>query len=157
MNEKVNYEDNLFYISMMIKNIKQSFKLNLAEEFFSERQAEEIIFIFHSLQKFLKDLSDNSYLINRNQYLYTMIKVQDHFTEMADQFLQIRQNNLWDEAMTAQIRKAIEKTLLDKTDIRDLLHQQNQDDVEKDLISNEELNFLMAPGLQEEEDDSVNS
>jgi len=153
MNEKVNYEENLFYISMNIKKIQQSFELNISPEYFHERQAEDIIFIFHTLQKILRELTNNNFLINRNQYLYSMLKVQDRYISMLKQFLTIDSQSSLDRDQFSQLRKALETIENDRSDIRDILNQDEQIEVEKDLISNEELNFLMAPGLENDSND----
>lgn len=152
MNEKVNYEDTLFYISMKIKNIQKSFLLNISATYFAERQAEDILFIFHTLQKVLRELSDNKFLINRNQYLNSLVRVQMQFTELIVSYMKEEQKELVDKSILRQIVKIQEMVQNDLSDIRDILNQEEQTEVEKDLISNEELNFLMAPGLIDDED-----
>lgn len=147
MNEKVNYEDTLFYISMKIKNIQKSFLLNISPAYFAERQAEDILFIFHTLQKVLRELADNKFLINRNQYLNSLVRVLMQFTELIRSYLKEEQKELVDKSILRQIMKIQEMVQNDLSDIRDILNQNEQTEVEKDLISNEELNFLMAPGL----------
>lgn len=152
MNEKVNYEDTLFYISMKIKNIKKSFLLNISAEYFSERQAEDILFIFHTLQKVLRELSDNKFLINRNQYLNSLVRVYMQFLELIRIYMKNDQKELVEKSIIRQIMKIREVVQNDLSDIREILTQEDQTEVEKDLISNEELNFLMAPGLIDDED-----
>jgi len=151
MNEKVNYEDTLFYISMKIKIIQKSFLLNISAEYFAERQAEDLLFIFHTLQKVLRELFDNKFLINRNQYLNNLARVLMQFLELIRHYMKSEQKELVDNSILRQVMKIREVVQNNLSDIREILTQEEQTEVEKDLISNEELNFLMAPGLIDEE------
>lgn len=150
MKEKVNYEDDLFYVSTMIKSIKKSLALNISLAFFAERQNEDLIFIHHSIQNIYRELSDNNFLINRNSYLHNLLKVKMHFTALLDIYLSPEHQERHNNELHSQLRSIKEKQESDQRDIRHILCAQ-EETVESDLISMEELNFLMAPGLQDED------
>ena len=154
MTENVNYEDNLFFLSQMIGLTEKSVKLKLDNKFFYDKIAEDIRFIDRTLQFIFKDLSENSYLINRNQYLHSLMKKKNHFIILIEALENPvhEENKLTEKDRIAFIRYR-EIHSRDIIDIRELLSLSDSREEGKDIISNDELNFLMAPGLMEDDED----
>lgn len=151
MKEKVHYEENLFCISMRIKQISQQLNLNIAPEYFSEQIAKEILFLHKTLQLIFEDLTKNSFLINRKQYLYSLLKVKGLYNSMLKSYLENSDLIIKSQTIMERIHKILEVSGHDIGDIRSILTDEGGNEVDKDLISTEEMNFLMAPGLIDED------
>jgi hypothetical protein len=153
MKEKVHYEEDLFCLSIRIKAIKQQLQLSITPKYFMEQIAKELLFIHNTLQQIYEELSQNSFLINRKLYLYSLIKVKGSIISLFDNYLENQDlKNSSNDSMLEQVYKAKEISENDLGDIKSILSDHNNKDSERDLISNEEMNFLMAPGLNSEED-----
>jgi hypothetical protein len=154
MNENVNYEDNLFFLSQMIGLAEKSVKLKLDNNFFYSKIVDDIHFIDRTLQFIFKDLSENNYLINRNQYLHSLMKKKNRFISLLESLENpVYENN----TLTIEDRVAFTRYREihrgDIVDIREILSLSDSRDEGRDIISNDELNFLMAPGLLSDEED----
>jgi hypothetical protein len=153
MKEKVHYEEDLFCLSIRIKAIKQQLQLSINPQYFMEQIAKELLFIHNTLQQIYEELSQNSFLINRKLYLYSLIKVKGSIISLFDNYLENQDlKNSSNDSMLEQVYKAKEISENDLGDIKSILSDHNNKDSERDLISIEEINFLMAPGLNSEED-----
>lgn len=153
MTENTNYEDNLFFLSQIIGQTENACKLNLDQSLFQCKLIDDIIFVDHTMQHIFKNLTENSFLINRNQYLHSLMKKKKRFTDLLNEFLSDAQRYGGDGATRSTLQRSLEIHISDIQDIREILSLSNKNDEEKDIISTDELNFLMAPGLLDSDDD----
>lgn len=152
MIENVNYEDNLFYLSRMIDLASKSLLLNLDRSLFYRKRVDDIRFIDRSLQVIFKELSENRYLINRNQYLHTLMKKKKSFLDLLES-MDNQNESAPEETDRIDLERFREIHRGDIADIREILSLTDNVDEGQDIISADELNFLMAPGLLGDEDE----
>ena len=149
MTEKVHYEDNLFYLSLMVKLCEKSRQLDISPVFFHEKNLKDLLFLHQTLQRIYSELTVNKFLINRDQYLFSLLRVKMSYVKVCRDFMDHAERDnseLWHE-----LKKSLEINDHDIADIRSSITNLDEDEVEKDLISQEEMNFLMAPDSDQED------
>ncbi|MDC7221881.1 MAG: hypothetical protein PQJ59_18265 [Spirochaetales bacterium] len=154
MTENVNYEDNLFYLSRTIDLLDNGVKLNLDRDLFYKKTMELLVFTDETLQSIFADLTENSYLINRNLYLHSLMKKKKKFINTLYRYLK-KEKSEWplDDKDRARLQRALEVHQADIGDIRGTLSLSDDREEDREIISRNEMNFLMAPGLLDEEEE----
>ncbi len=153
MTENVNYEDNLFFISQTIDLLRKGALLNLDRELFYQKIMETLFSTDASLQSIYKNLTENSYLINRNLYLHSVMKKKRKFTEILTAYLEGDPGKwLIEEEHRSRLQRIREIHTSDIQDIRSTLSLTADKEEDREVISRDEMNFLMAPGLLEEDE-----
>ncbi len=154
MTENVNYEDNLFFISRTIDLLNQGAALNLDRDLFYEKTMEFLLFTDKTLQNIFRDLTENSYLINRNLYLHSLMKKKRKFVDLLSTWME-RSRPDWPltEEHRISLQRALEIHRSDIDDIRNTLSLSDNREEDREIISRDEMNFLMAPGLLDEEEE----
>lgn len=69
MPQKTHYQDDLFFLSVLVKSLDSGLSVEADPEYFRERIAGDIFFIDSSLRGFGEMLAQNSHLIERTEYL----------------------------------------------------------------------------------------
>ena len=87
MNKQVNFEDNIFILTMRVKMIRDIVTLDADPEIFLEKTLDDIHFIDQSLRFLLSYLQENPRLVEREEFL-------DHFSELEWNFSQLLQEFL---------------------------------------------------------------
>ena len=82
MNKRVNFEDNVFILTMRIRMIRDTITLDADPELFLEKILDDICFTDHMLRILLGYLQENDRLIARDEFL-------EHFSELEWQFCQV--------------------------------------------------------------------
>ena len=146
MNENVHYEDNLFYLAGLIRILSDGTKLNIDPDYFGEKVQEDILFIDTSLQKLYVSLKQNPHLLRRLDHLHSLMKIMKSYVRMIEQAL-AGQSPISGSLvpLSHKLKRTVAARTRDAGDIREILMNQGEVPVEKDLISYEELGFLMTP------------
>jgi hypothetical protein len=82
MNKLVNFEDNVFILTMRIRMVRDIITLDADPELFLEKTLDDIYFADHTLKILLDYLKENHFLIERAEHL-------EHFSALEWQFSQI--------------------------------------------------------------------
>jgi hypothetical protein len=153
MTENVNYEDNLYFLSRTIDLLDQGARLNLDRELFYEKILDTLFFTDRILQNIFANLTENNYLINRNIYLHSLMKKKKKFTNILSLYID-REQNEWvlEKEIKSKLQRILEIHLADISDIRKTLSLTDDRGEDREIISQNEMNFLMAPGLMEDEE-----
>ncbi len=69
MSHKINYGDNIFFLNMKVRILKNCLKLDIDRELFMEKINEEILFIVVAIEKLYELLKENSIIVNRSESL----------------------------------------------------------------------------------------
>lgn len=145
MQSKIHYEDNLFYLTLMMKTMREGFSLNLDADFYLDRIIEDLSFIDATLGRIYSTLKENKNLIRRAEYLHGLVKSKTNFAELTEDILRKKYNfsdvlipffPKWEERLKA--------TKADIAEIRLLLKEISQaEGDQEDLITSQELEILM--------------
>jgi hypothetical protein len=78
MSHKVNYGDNIFFLNMKVKILKNCLKLDIDWELFLEKINEEILFVVVAIEKLYGLLKESPFIVNRSENLKAIqrLKVQ---------------------------------------------------------------------------------
>jgi hypothetical protein len=87
MTKRVNYEDNIFFLNLILKQISAAFKLNIDAGVFKERIVEEIRFLDTASEDVFQSLSGNSLMIDRWEHLKELQKFNRSFVSLMEQIL----------------------------------------------------------------------
>ncbi|NNM53805.1 MAG: hypothetical protein HKM05_03685 [Spirochaetales bacterium] len=151
MQNQIHYEDDLFYLTLVIKNLREGFRLPLDREFFREKFLFDLRFLQETLLRFTDTLKQNSLLIRRAEYLHSLVKVEGDFVRLVTELLQ---NQLlfseYLEDFSDELARYQAEHREIETDIRGLLKVLSQeDDGKHDVITATELDLLTRPNDSE--------
>lgn len=87
MKKKINFEDNIFILSMRVRMIRDLLLLETDTELFLKKTLEDIDFIDTTLATLLKNLSENAYLIERDEQFDNLSEIEWQFSQVLSLFL----------------------------------------------------------------------
>jgi hypothetical protein len=146
MKSKIHYEEDLFYLSLLMKGLREGLQLSIDADYFQDKVLADLRFIDATLDRILSTLKENPNLIRRAEYLYNLVKVEGAFLALVDDVVQ----------GTGDLREALEpyRTELlqrreshdaDVGEIRALLRLVSQEEEKEDVITSDELALLTRP------------
>ncbi len=151
MSMKVHYEDNLFYLTTLIKSLKTGLTLDIDPEYFIDKIIEDILFVDSSLVKSFNSLKANPHLIKRKEYLRALLRTKKVFIDLLEETVSGRlafSPNL--EPFFPKFRISLSEHIRDSSEIHALLDEQPAtEEPENDIISPTEYQFLL------EEDEEI--
>jgi len=147
MAEKIiNYEDNIFFIHLHIRFLKDSLKLDLNTSFFTQKIVQDIFFYASVLDDMLKKLIQNTHLLKREEHLKNIQRVKITFNELIDDILAKRFPIT--QSFDSYVMKLRELYLDFKKDIVELTNifsDSGKEEYEKEtIVSEEEYKSLLA-------------
>jgi len=143
MKAKIHYEEDLFYLTLQMKGLREGLRLTIDADYFQDKFLADLRFVDETLDKVLATLKENPNLIRRAEYLYNLVKVQGAYLELIADLL----------VGTGDIREALapyrneflrrqESHDADVHEIRTLLRLVSQEDEREDVITPDELSLL---------------
>ncbi len=151
MAARVNYEDNIFYLSTIIKTLSTGVSLDIDSNIFREKVIEDIAFVHSSITRLHNSLRDNAYLIRRTEYMRDLSravqlfislleKLQDHDTPFHEAIA---------ETESTFHRYHNEQLGMQRELTRVLSSAPSRTDEQEDIISQDEYRFLFEDGGDE--------
>jgi disulfide oxidoreductase YuzD len=143
MKAKIHYEEDLFYLSLQMKGLREGLRLTVDADYFQDKFLADLRFVDTTLDKVLATLKENPNLIRRAEYLYNLVKVEGAYLELLSDVLE----------GTGDLREALapyrneflrqrESHDADVHEIRTLLRLVSQEDEREDVITADELSLL---------------
>ena len=151
MTRRVNYEDNIFYLNMILKQLTAAFKLNIDVGVFKERIIEEIRFLDTAIEEIFQSLERNPLMIDRLDHLKDLQKLNRSFVTVMEDIL------AGDLPLAQALEDSVplvERLLEARRDqlsrLRELtaVHQLSQGEAEQ-IVSEAEFRYLLAPESEE--------
>jgi hypothetical protein len=87
MNQRINFEDNIFALYLRLRTIRDLFVLDAERELFLEKTLEDLEFIGRILEILLKNLEDPPHLFDRGRYFESLSEVEWQYTRLLTSFL----------------------------------------------------------------------
>ncbi|MDR1105845.1 MAG: hypothetical protein LBL44_05770 [Treponema sp.] len=81
MNKRINFEDNLFALAMRIQMIRDLFALDADPGLFLEKTMDDIDFIDYTLGVLLRELTENSRLLERDEAFENLSELEWRFDQ----------------------------------------------------------------------------
>lgn len=146
MYKRIRYDDNIFFLSSMIRILLDAIKIKVDAEYFAQKIFEDIIFIDSSICRMYDSLKKNNNLINRKNHLHSILKLKHSYTILISTIL----NHNEDYAQAyASVRSQLTSLAASHRDdehiIRKELSSDNSEHTNQEIISCDELDFLMQP------------
>lgn len=146
MKAKIHYEEDLFYLTLLMKGLREGLKLSIDAEYFQDKFLADIRFVDSTLDKILATLRENPNLIRRAEYLYHLVKVEGTFLELLSAVL--AQDSDLGEALAPYRNEFLtrqESHDADIHEIRTLLRLVGPGEEREDVITPDELTLLTRP------------
>lgn len=149
MTARVNYDDNIFFVQTMIKTLRSALTLDVDPEMFKDKALEDIFFVDSVLMKIFSQLRDNPSLIRRAEHLKALLRAENAFLDFLSDTLAAERPLA--EALSPfshKLRACRSSHQGTRSEVQTMLHGPDSHGPEEDVVSQEELGFL----LQEEEE-----
>ena len=151
MNKLINYEDDIFYIKLLFKNLEDSSKLKIDVEIFKKKIIQDIQFLDQVTEYILNNLKQTSLTIKLETYFRNLKKILESFIRYLKDIIRRKSPRYkYFKDQSDKIKLVFEKSKNNLNEIKALLASTNpeQKDAEN-IISQEEFRIL----LKEEEED----
>jgi hypothetical protein len=149
MTKKINYEDDIFTLSLLVRTLRDIMKLEIDPEFFRERITADINYLDGCINRIYQTLTASPFFLKRSDHLKAMQRLKRSFGELLDD-ISLRRvpcaEFLADQA--ERCRGLSEAHARDASAIRSSLAQPGSFE-EEHIVSEDEFRILMSP--QEEE------
>jgi len=146
MKAKIHYEEDLFYLNLQMKGLREGLQLHIDADYFQDKMLADLRFVDATLDKIFSTLKENANLIRRAEYLYNLVKVEGAYLELIDDVLggvgELREALAPYQAELLQRRESHEG---DVQEIRTLLRLVSQEEEREDVITADELSLLTRP------------
>ncbi len=83
----IHYEDDIFYLTAIVKRLSDGVKLELDTSLFLNKVLEEIAFLSRSIEYFMDSLKSTKLKVNRLNYLKSVYKLNKLFVELLNSVL----------------------------------------------------------------------
>lgn len=147
MTKRVNYEDNIFFLNLILKQIDAAFKLNIDAALFKDRIVEEIRFLDTASEDIFQALQNNSLMIDRWEHLKELQKLNRNFVALMEAIVAGKQPLAQAlEDSVPLIERLLEARRSQLHHIRELTasYQLAQGDADQ-IVSETEYRYLLSP------------
>ncbi len=152
MREKIQYQDNLFFLSLSIKTLKDGMNLHIDADLFRDQLEGDILSINGILQRIFAYLSESPHLIRRAEHLHSLLKTKQQYADLLEELLSGRlvfAEGLQD--INSRLRTIYGQQNKDIKEIRSLLSEETAESLEQeDIISETEMQFLFSRDDEDE-------
>jgi hypothetical protein len=153
MTRRVNYEENIFFLALVLKQLSAALKLNVDADLFRERVVGDFQFLDRSLARLYQSLKANQLMIDRLAHLRELQRLSRALTGLLDDVLEGRVS-LADELegefeLLRRLHENREKDLLELGETMAESRQKAGD--HEQVVSEEEFKSLLAEGEASEQ------
>jgi hypothetical protein len=139
----------------MIKTLRSALTLDVDPELFKDKALEDIFFVDSVLMKIFSQLRDNPNLIRRAEYLKALFRAENAFLDFLSDTLAAERP--LSEALgpySHKLRACRSSHQTTRSEVQTLLHGPDSHGPEEDVVSQEELGFLLQEEAESEEGES---
>ena len=153
MTRRVNYEDNIFYLTLIFKSISASLLLNIDTDLYRDRIIEDIRFLDKTSASIYQSLKANHLMIDRFTHLKGLQKLNSKVIALLEDILEERfplASSLEQDFDLLQRIQSNRETEL--AGINEMITKQKEStDDQEPIVSEEEFKFLLSTEEQEQE------
>jgi hypothetical protein len=145
MNEHLNYEDNLFFITARLKVMEDALCLNLDEGLYKELCLRDIYLFDNILSNFYERLTSNKQLLKINDYFFELYRSQSTLVNIVN-FILYEHTPFTDSFLSEEdsLRAILSRQKEASLETKDILEKQNEIANDPDVIGVEEYNILLS-------------
>lgn len=146
MPEKIRYDDNIYFLTALIRALHDAVRLHVDAEYFADKVLEDTLFIDAAIQKMYSSLRDNARLIRRDSYLHSIMLLKKSYGRLIEDLLTTEGDFARPfEPMRPKLSRMAATHMNEAKAIRETLGSAADGKNEGDVISSDELHFLMSP------------
>ena len=153
MTRRVNYEDNIFYLTLIFKSISASLLLNIDTDLYRDRIIEDIRFLDKTSASIYQSLKANHLMIDRFTHLKGLQKLNSKVIALLEDILEERlplaSSLEQDFDLLQRIQSNRETELAGINEM--ITKQKGSTDDQEPIVSEEEFKVLLAGEEQEQE------
>ncbi len=82
MTKKINYEDDIFTLSLLVRSLNDMLRLDIDPEFFLRRIESDIAFLDSAINRIYQILSSGPFFVKRHEYLLSMQRLKRSFVDL---------------------------------------------------------------------------
>lgn len=151
MEKQINFGDNIFFLTLILKDLSSGVRLSLDNDIFLDKLVEDIFFLEGSIEKVFELIKQRVLLIDRLEHLKNLetlssdfaaflgeiimaaVPVAEHLAAFSEKFNNVKDNQ----------HKLV-------SEMREIIHGTDQSETtEEDMVSREEFEFLLAEEKEE--------
>ena len=87
MAKRIHFEDDIFYLNLLIRTFRDGLELDLDTGLFMTRSMDELNFIDGAFDRILSALTENERLIERSEQLLNLLEAEERFAEAVGRIL----------------------------------------------------------------------
>ncbi len=145
MGQKVNYDNDIFFLNEYIRMLMRNLKLHLDAAYFENKVHNDLLYLNDTLSQFYRALTANHQLLDRPQNLRFLNKTKSLYCSLLGEIISVTTAADLDlspyfEEYEKYLRKQEEEIL----EIRSILHEMISREDQDELISSEEYKFLFG-------------
>ncbi|MCF6334885.1 MAG: hypothetical protein L3J12_04005 [Spirochaetales bacterium] len=153
MTQYIHYEENIFMLNDLLRHIERSLKIDIDSNVFLEKIKSDLIFAEGKLSSLYEALKDSTLQLDKIQYFRHLYKTKSLFLRITDSILNKSIGRSLDFSdFLERLREAEKEQEFEQNDIESYLAKTDNSDMDTNLISQEELMFLMSGNISDEED-----
>jgi hypothetical protein len=145
MTKKINYEDDIFALSLLLRGVSDIVKLDIDAEFFAERVDTDIRFIDAAMRRVSASLSSGPFFLKRQDYLKDLQRLKRSFVELLDSLAEKRVP--FAEILSASAGRYRDMRTVNEKDILELRSRLSESTglEEEHMVSENEYKILLSP------------
>jgi hypothetical protein len=145
MTKKINYEDDIFALSLLLRSVSDIVKLDVDAEYFAERVDADIRFIDSAMRRVFQSLSSGPFFLKRQEYLKDLLKLKTSFADLLDAITEKRVT--FAEFLSQPLARYREMRGVNLREISDIrLSLSDSTGVEEEnMVSENEYKILLSP------------
>ncbi len=153
MTQYIHYEENIFMINDLLRHIQRSLKIDIDSNFFLEKIKSDLIFAESKLSSLYEALKDSTLQLDKVKYYRHLYKTKSLFLDITGSILNKNTGRSLDFSdFIERLHEAEKEQEYEQNDIGNFLAKTDNSDLDTNLISQEELMFLMSGDISDEED-----
>ena len=146
MSHKVNYGDNIFFLNMKVRILKNCLKLEIDRELFLEKINEEILFVVVAIEKLYGLLKESPIIVNRSENLKAIQRLKGQLIGLLTSIIDgDSRYSMLMENRFSQYNTVRENFLQNIEEIKNIITGINEKGIEEQhIISEEEYKHLLS-------------
>ena len=144
MAKRIHFEDDIFYLNLLVRTFKDGLELDLDAEIFLNKIVDDLTFLDTTFERMLGNLSGNERLLDRNEQLLNLQEVEERFADALAKIMSGR--GTLSEALSPFFERFAElraRSAKRRSEIEGATAYQSDNENDPDLVSPFEMNELL--------------
>ncbi len=151
MTKRVNYEDDIFFLLLLLRRLKEGLKLKIDMEYFGSKIVDDILFIDEKIEMLLNLLKGHTLLIKEEEYLIDLKKLTRLFVDFLYDLIEKKfPGSYYFSDLLTSFKKIKGKHENFLEEIKSILKEiENREHDSEQIVSEEEFKFLLSNGTED--------